>query len=138
VTVRVLTPVPGTPRLRTPSDLVEALGLPFSEQQLAAITTPREPGVIIAGAGSGKTTVMAARVVVLHMDGLPMRRRMMVEKSWDVYPDSEPSLAFRRRAINAVEAVIARHPGERVAERDASASWTGRGRLSKSISAGRS
>lgn len=44
-----------------------------------------------------------------------MRRRMMVEKSWDVYPASEPSLAFRRRAINAVEAVIARHPGERVA-----------------------
>ncbi|HLZ69318.1 MAG TPA: histidine phosphatase family protein [Dehalococcoidia bacterium] len=44
-----------------------------------------------------------------------MRRRMMVEKSWDVYPASEPSLVFRRRAINAVEAVIARHPGERVA-----------------------
>ncbi len=44
-----------------------------------------------------------------------MRRRMMVEKSWDVYPASEPSLAFRRRAINAVEALIARHPGERVA-----------------------
>jgi len=44
-----------------------------------------------------------------------MRRRMMVEKSWDVYPASEPSLEFRRRAINAVEAVIARHPGERVA-----------------------
>ncbi|HZQ34642.1 MAG TPA: histidine phosphatase family protein [Dehalococcoidia bacterium] len=44
-----------------------------------------------------------------------MRRRMMVEKSWDVYPASESSLEFRRRAINAVEAVIARHPGERVA-----------------------
>lgn len=44
-----------------------------------------------------------------------MRRRMMVEKSWDVYPASEPSLEFRRRAINAVEAVIARHAGERVA-----------------------
>ena len=28
-----------------------------------AITAPLEPGVIIAGAGSGKTTVMAARVV---------------------------------------------------------------------------
>ncbi|HEY0240531.1 MAG TPA: ATP-dependent DNA helicase [Friedmanniella sp.] len=65
MSVRALNPVPGTPRLRTPSDLVEALGLPFSAQQLAAITAPLEPGVIIAGAGSGKTTVMAARVVWL-------------------------------------------------------------------------
>jgi probable phosphoglycerate mutase len=44
-----------------------------------------------------------------------MRRRMMIEKSWDVYPASEPSLDFRRRVINAVEGVIARHPGERIA-----------------------
>lgn len=65
MTVRALAPVPGAPRLRTPEDLVEALGLPFSAQQLAAITAPLEPGVIIAGAGSGKTTVMAARVVWL-------------------------------------------------------------------------
>ncbi|MCL8250348.1 ATP-dependent helicase [Aeromicrobium fastidiosum] len=38
----------------------------FSEPQLAAITAPVDrPSVIIAGAGSGKTTVMAARVVWL-------------------------------------------------------------------------
>ena len=34
-------------------------------EQLAAICAPLEPAVIIAGAGSGKTTVMAARVVWL-------------------------------------------------------------------------
>ncbi|HEV2872980.1 MAG TPA: ATP-dependent helicase, partial [Actinomycetota bacterium] len=52
-------------RLRSTGDLVDALGVPFSDAQLAAITAPLEPGVIIAGAGSGKTTVMAARVVWL-------------------------------------------------------------------------
>ena len=34
----------------------DALGIPFSDQQLDAITAPLEPGVIIAGAGSGKTS----------------------------------------------------------------------------------
>ena len=37
----------------------------FSKAQLAGITAELEPGVIIASAGSGKTTVMAARVVYL-------------------------------------------------------------------------
>ncbi len=40
--------------------------IPFSQEQLGAITAPVDaPQVIIAGAGSGKTTVMAARVVWL-------------------------------------------------------------------------
>jgi len=51
--------------ISTPADLVEAIGVPFSDEQLAAITAPLEPTVVIAGAGSGKTTVMAARVVWL-------------------------------------------------------------------------
>jgi DNA helicase II / ATP-dependent DNA helicase PcrA len=51
--------------IRTPEDLVAAVGVPFSDEQLAAITAPLEPTVVIAGAGSGKTTVMAARVVWL-------------------------------------------------------------------------
>ena len=51
--------------LRDAGDLGAALGLQFSDEQLAAITAPLAPGVIIAGAGSGKTTVMAARVVWL-------------------------------------------------------------------------
>ena len=49
--------------IRTPGQLVNALQIPFSDEQLSAITAPLEPAVIIAGAGSGKTTVMAARVV---------------------------------------------------------------------------
>ena len=46
--------------------LMKVLGIPFSPEQLPAITAaPDRPGVIVAGAGSGKTTVMAARVVWL-------------------------------------------------------------------------
>ncbi|GAA1396946.1 ATP-dependent DNA helicase [Luteococcus peritonei] len=61
-----ITPMP-TPRrvLRDTDELCEALGIRFSSEQLAAITAPLVPAVIIAGAGSGKTTVMAARVVWL-------------------------------------------------------------------------
>ena len=43
------------------------------------------------------------------------RQRMVQEKSWDVYPYSEPSYEFRKRVINAIEGIIASHPGERVA-----------------------
>ncbi len=45
------------------------MGIDFSDQQMAAITAPLQPGVIVAGAGSGKTTVMAARVVWLVATG---------------------------------------------------------------------
>jgi len=51
--------------LTDPQELAGLLGIPYSAQQLDAITAPLTPGVIIAGAGSGKTTVMAARVVWL-------------------------------------------------------------------------
>ncbi len=68
-----------------PEQLSEALDIPFSEQQLAAITAPLEPGVIIAGAGSGKTTVMAARVVWLVGTG-------------EVRPEEVLGLTFTRKA----------------------------------------
>ncbi|MGH3589381.1 MAG: UvrD-helicase domain-containing protein, partial [Pseudonocardia sp.] len=44
---------------------MELLGIPFTPEQTACITAPPAPQVIVAGAGSGKTTVMAARVVWL-------------------------------------------------------------------------
>ena len=93
MSVRALAPVPGTPRLRTPGDLVDALGLPFSDQQLAAITAPLEPGVIIAGAGSGKTTVMAARVVWLVGTGR-------------VRPEEVLGLTFTRKAAAELSARV--------------------------------
>jgi DNA helicase-2/ATP-dependent DNA helicase PcrA len=55
-----------TPLIRDTAHLCEVLGIPFSTDQLRAITAPvAAPQSIIAGAGSGKTTVMAARVVWL-------------------------------------------------------------------------
>lgn len=72
-------------RLTDPGQLADALGIPFSDQQLSAITAPLEPAVIIAGAGSGKTTVMAARVVWLVGSG-------------QVRPEEVLGLTFTRKA----------------------------------------
>lgn len=72
-------------RLTEPAQLSRALDIDFSGQQLAAITAPLEPAVIIAGAGSGKTTVMAARVVWLVGSG-------------QVLPEQVLGLTFTRKA----------------------------------------
>lgn len=57
--------------IATPQDLQRVMKADFapSPQQWAAITAPLEPAVVIAGAGSGKTTLMAARVVYLVVTG---------------------------------------------------------------------
>ncbi|MFB7123894.1 UvrD-helicase domain-containing protein [Kitasatospora sp. NPDC056273] len=55
--------------LSHPDQLKELLGIPFNREQMAAVAAPLEPAVIVAGAGSGKTTVMAARVVWLVGSG---------------------------------------------------------------------
>ena len=80
-------------RLATADDLVAALGVEFSDQQLAAIMAPLEPGVIIAGAGSGKTTVMAARVVWLVGTGA-------------VRPEQVLGLTFTRKAAAELSARV--------------------------------
>jgi DNA helicase II / ATP-dependent DNA helicase PcrA len=56
-------------RITDPEQLKELLGIPFTPEQTACITAPPAPQVIVAGAGSGKTTVMAARVVWLVGNG---------------------------------------------------------------------
>ncbi|MGI8995034.1 MAG: UvrD-helicase domain-containing protein, partial [Nocardioidaceae bacterium] len=58
-----------SPLISTSAELRRLMRLDFSDQQMAAITAPLRPGVIVAGAGSGKTTVMAARVVWLVATG---------------------------------------------------------------------
>ncbi|MCW2600812.1 MAG: UvrD/REP helicase [Frankiales bacterium] len=69
----------------TPADLARVLGVPFTGDQLAAVTAPLQPGLIVAGAGSGKTTVMAARVVWLVATG-------------QVAPDRVLGLTFTNKA----------------------------------------
>ena len=92
VTVLPVRP-PSAARLQSPADLVAALGIDFSTEQLAAITAPLEPGVIIAGAGSGKTTVMAARVVWLVGTGA-------------VRPEEVLGLTFTRKAAAELSARV--------------------------------
>ena len=58
-------------RIDTPEQLRELMRTDFtwSPPQFDAITAPLTPAVIVAGAGSGKTSVMAARVVWLVATG---------------------------------------------------------------------
>jgi DNA helicase-2/ATP-dependent DNA helicase PcrA len=61
---------PTSRRLLSPAGIAAALGRPApTPEQEAVITAPLAPGVVIAGAGSGKTETMAARVVWLVANG---------------------------------------------------------------------
>ncbi|WP_406283063.1 UvrD-helicase domain-containing protein [Embleya sp. NBC_00896] len=71
--------------LTDPDDLCRLLGIPFTPEQLDAVLAPLAPGVIVAGAGSGKTTVMTARVVWLVGTG-------------QVRPDQVLGLTFTNKA----------------------------------------
>ena len=53
-----------------PAEIVAAMGAEPTDEQWEAIAWPLEPCVLIAGAGSGKTSVMAARVVYLALAAL--------------------------------------------------------------------
>ncbi len=54
-----------------PAEVVTAMGgAPPTDEQWRAITMPLEPSVLIAGAGSGKTSVIAARIVYLALAAL--------------------------------------------------------------------
>ena len=46
---------------------------------------------------------------------LGIRSRMMATQRWDVYPHSESSFEFQRRVCNAIEGILAVHPGQRIA-----------------------
>jgi DNA helicase II / ATP-dependent DNA helicase PcrA len=106
-------PPPARParRLDTPESLRRLMGAPYplSDQQFAAVTAPLAPQVVVAGAGSGKTTVMAARVVWLVATGL-------------VAPHEVLGLTFTTKATHELglrirdslrAARILRPPGER-------------------------
>ncbi|HJQ05405.1 MAG TPA: ATP-dependent DNA helicase [Nocardioides sp.] len=76
-------------KIASPADLAEVMGTPYqaSDAQWAAISAPLEPAVVIAGAGSGKTELMAARVVYCVGNGL-------------VTPDQVLGLTFTTKATS--------------------------------------
>jgi len=73
----------------TPADLQQVMGTRYavSDQQWEAVSAPLEPAVVIAGAGSGKTSLMAARVVYLVATG-------------QVRPDEVLGLTFTTKAAS--------------------------------------
>ena len=95
-TLTLTTPAPANPataipaRLR-PADVARLLGLfPPTDEQAAVIQAPLEPAAVIAGAGSGKTETMAARVVWLVANDL-------------VAPDRILGLTFTRKAAGELQ-----------------------------------
>jgi DNA helicase II / ATP-dependent DNA helicase PcrA len=69
-------PPPG-PRY-SPAQLARLLGLPEpTAEQAAVIAAPLRPVAVIAGAGSGKSETMAARLVWLVANGLAQPERML-------------------------------------------------------------
>jgi DNA helicase II / ATP-dependent DNA helicase PcrA len=76
-------PTPTGPGAR---EIAAALGLPApTPEQVAVIEAPLAPLLVVAGAGSGKTETMAARVVWLVAGG-------------QVAPDGVLGLTFTRKA----------------------------------------
>ena len=67
--------------------LVKVLGFTPSAEQLTAITSPAHPALVLAGAGTGKTTVMAGRIAYLVLSG-------------QMRPDQVIGLTFTTKACN--------------------------------------
>lgn len=64
-------PIASAQAMLSPVEVARALGLPTpTPEQAAVIAAPSEPALVVAGAGSGKTETMAARVVWLVANGL--------------------------------------------------------------------
>jgi len=84
----------------TPAQLAARLGQPPpTADQAAVIAAPLAPGVVVAGAGSGKTETMAARVVWLVASG-------------QVRPEQVLGLTFTRKAARELAARIRRRLGQ--------------------------
>jgi DNA helicase-2/ATP-dependent DNA helicase PcrA len=63
---------------RAPVELAIHYAQELNEQQLAAVTAPPGPALVIAGAGSGKTRTLTYRVAYLLEQGIPPDRMLLL------------------------------------------------------------
>ncbi len=82
--------------ITVPDEIVAAMGgAAPTDEQWAAISMPLQPYVLVAGAGSGKTSVMAARVVYLALAALD---RIQPDDNPGVLPGNVLCLTFTVKA----------------------------------------
>ncbi|HVF08777.1 MAG TPA: ATP-dependent helicase, partial [Actinomycetota bacterium] len=87
-----------------PAEIVAAMGgAPPTNEQWRAISMPLEPTVLIAGAGSGKTSVIAARIVYLALAALGR-----VDAPAGVLPGNVLALTFTVKATDNLRSRIRR------------------------------
>ena len=87
-----------------PESILAAMGAEPTPEQWAAILMPLEPYVVVAGAGSGKTSVIAARVVYL---ALVASGRIHAEHV-GVFPGDVLCLTFTNKATEHLTLTIRR------------------------------
>lgn len=103
-------PMASTQKVRyTAAEVADAIGLPHrpTPEQTAVIEAPMRPLLVIAGAGSGKTETMAARVVWLVANGF-------------LEPEDVLGLTFTRKAATE----LAERIGGRLAQLRTAGLWT--------------
>jgi DNA helicase-2/ATP-dependent DNA helicase PcrA len=88
-----------------PPEIVAAMGATPTDEQWAAISMPLQPYVVVAGAGSGKTSVMAARVVYLALAALG---RVRSDDNPGVLPGNVLCLTFTVKATENLRARVRR------------------------------
>ena len=93
-------------------DFENAYGFEPSKEQWTAITAPLEPGIIVAGAGTGKTTTMAARISWLiatgevnpeKILGLTFTKKAATELASRVRAMRKPAIEFRSGKVDDIE-----------------------------------
>ena len=97
-------------------ELETLMGFGMSAEQLPVVLGPlTDPAVVIAGAGSGKTTLMAARMVTLIARG-------------DAEPEEILGLTFTRKAAPRIPQEIRSNPPASADGRQPGSSVAGMGR----------
>jgi DNA helicase-2/ATP-dependent DNA helicase PcrA len=91
-----------------PPQITAAMGAEPTDEQWRAISWPLEPCVLIAGAGSGKTSVMAARVVYLALAALGGIDGVDPEQG--VLPGNVLCLTFTNKATDNLRLRVRRAP----------------------------